>query len=350
MLKGYRINIHCRRLQEDIKDIQREVQVLRLVGKHENVAELIDVFEDASYVHLILELCKGGELFDRVVSKGTFTEKMAAGRYWIAAIKKLLKASVLYSASQAKDVKHWVQACTLLLAWCIFQFVHCCLLYAYLIWIFCLAYDSGPHKLASILQADLPIGGSNPSPCDKFKWSWRANDSKVADSSGRCQQVSPYTRILQSRKQSAAMGVLRAQARKDLTIRQSESLKAQHDIDDAWCRLFQDHGGGGESFASARCDASRYKARELPAQQRHWQCNPEAGRFWPEHLFQAWTKIHTHCRICLLCRSGGKTLVFTPKYPKLYTVHPTAGAFSTGIWNLQRACKRQDVFTSCLQC
>lgn len=65
--------------QEDIRDIQREVEVLRLVGKHDNVAELISVFEDASYVHLILELCKGGELFDRVVAKGTFSEKMAAG-------------------------------------------------------------------------------------------------------------------------------------------------------------------------------------------------------------------------------------------------------------------------------
>ena len=53
--------------------------MLRLVGKHDNVAELISVFEDASYVHLILELCKGGELFDRVVAKGTFSEKMAAG-------------------------------------------------------------------------------------------------------------------------------------------------------------------------------------------------------------------------------------------------------------------------------
>jgi calcium-dependent protein kinase len=66
-------------LQEDVKDVQREVQVLRLIGKHENVAELINVFEDSTYVHLVLELCKGGELFDRVVAKGTFTEKMAAG-------------------------------------------------------------------------------------------------------------------------------------------------------------------------------------------------------------------------------------------------------------------------------
>lgn len=63
-----------------MKDTQREVQVLKLVGKHRHVAELIRTYEDAAYVHLVLELCKGGELFDRVVAKGTFTEKMAAGK------------------------------------------------------------------------------------------------------------------------------------------------------------------------------------------------------------------------------------------------------------------------------
>ena len=67
-------------MQEDRQDIQREVDVLNLVGQHPNVAELLDVFEDAKHVHLVLELCKGGELFDRVVTKGTFTEKMAAGK------------------------------------------------------------------------------------------------------------------------------------------------------------------------------------------------------------------------------------------------------------------------------
>ena len=40
-------------MQEDVKDVQREVQVLKLVGKHNNVAELIDTFEDSAYVHLI---------------------------------------------------------------------------------------------------------------------------------------------------------------------------------------------------------------------------------------------------------------------------------------------------------
>lgn len=62
--------------EEDLEDVRREVQVLQMVGKHENVAELLGVYEDQRNVYLVLELCKGGELFDRIVSKGTFSERM----------------------------------------------------------------------------------------------------------------------------------------------------------------------------------------------------------------------------------------------------------------------------------
>jgi calcium-dependent protein kinase len=52
---------------------------LNLVSDHEHVAELYDAYEDEKAVHMVLELCKGGELFDRIISKGTFSERMAAG-------------------------------------------------------------------------------------------------------------------------------------------------------------------------------------------------------------------------------------------------------------------------------
>lgn len=66
-------------MQEDFDDVQREVEILQLVSDNEHVAELYDTFEDDKAVHMVLELCKGGELFDRIISKGTFTERMAAG-------------------------------------------------------------------------------------------------------------------------------------------------------------------------------------------------------------------------------------------------------------------------------
>ena len=60
--------------------MRREVEVLNLVSDHANVAALQATYEDTQHVHMVLELCRGGELFDRIISKGTFTEKTAAGR------------------------------------------------------------------------------------------------------------------------------------------------------------------------------------------------------------------------------------------------------------------------------
>ena len=39
---------------------------------------LIDVFEDKRNVHIVMELCTGGELFDRIVARGHYSEKSAA--------------------------------------------------------------------------------------------------------------------------------------------------------------------------------------------------------------------------------------------------------------------------------
>ena len=54
------------------------MEVLHLVSDHANIAQLVGAFEDKSHVHLVLEICNGGELFDRIVSKGNLSERMAA--------------------------------------------------------------------------------------------------------------------------------------------------------------------------------------------------------------------------------------------------------------------------------
>lgn len=45
---------------------------------HPNIVKLKDVHEDANAVHLVMELCEGGELFDRIVKRGRYTERAAA--------------------------------------------------------------------------------------------------------------------------------------------------------------------------------------------------------------------------------------------------------------------------------
>ncbi|XP_066997429.1 calcium/calmodulin-dependent protein kinase type 1 isoform X1 [Anabrus simplex] len=46
--------------------------------KHPNIVQLLETFEDKHKVYLIMELVTGGELFDRIVEKGSYTEKDAS--------------------------------------------------------------------------------------------------------------------------------------------------------------------------------------------------------------------------------------------------------------------------------
>ncbi|CAO2831717.1 unnamed protein product [Amaranthus hypochondriacus] len=62
----------------DIEDVRREVAIMRHMPKHPNIVTLKDTFEDDHAVHLVMELCEGGELFDRIVSRGHYTERAAA--------------------------------------------------------------------------------------------------------------------------------------------------------------------------------------------------------------------------------------------------------------------------------
>lgn len=45
--------------------------------KHEHIIRLYGVYEEPSYYYLITEQMKGGELFDRIVSKSFYNEKEA---------------------------------------------------------------------------------------------------------------------------------------------------------------------------------------------------------------------------------------------------------------------------------
>jgi calcium-dependent protein kinase len=43
-----------------------------------NITPLVPCAQDKNFIHFVLELCEGGELFDRIAERGKMTEKDAA--------------------------------------------------------------------------------------------------------------------------------------------------------------------------------------------------------------------------------------------------------------------------------
>lgn len=63
-----------------VEDVKREVKILEALTGHENVVQFHNAFEDDSYVYIVMELCEGGELLDRILAKkdSRYSEKDAA--------------------------------------------------------------------------------------------------------------------------------------------------------------------------------------------------------------------------------------------------------------------------------
>ncbi|XP_057994235.1 calcium-dependent protein kinase 1 isoform X1 [Hevea brasiliensis] len=64
--------------RDDIEDVRREVQIMYHLTGHRNIVELKGAYEDRHSVNLVMELCAGGELFDRIIAKGHYSERAAA--------------------------------------------------------------------------------------------------------------------------------------------------------------------------------------------------------------------------------------------------------------------------------
>eukprot|EP00850_Spirogloea_muscicola_P004316 SM000018S03681 [mRNA] locus=s18:768646:772669:- [translate_table: standard] len=60
------------------EDVRREVQIMVQLPPHPNIVGLKGVYEDKQAVHLVMELCEGGELFDRIIARGHYSERQAA--------------------------------------------------------------------------------------------------------------------------------------------------------------------------------------------------------------------------------------------------------------------------------
>ncbi|GAB2221130.1 hypothetical protein Droror1_Dr00012299 [Drosera rotundifolia] len=61
----------------DVDDVRREVAIMSTLPDHQNIVKLRETFEDDEKVYIVMELCEGGELFERIVKKGCYGEREA---------------------------------------------------------------------------------------------------------------------------------------------------------------------------------------------------------------------------------------------------------------------------------
>ncbi|XP_022842422.1 calcium-dependent protein kinase 26-like [Olea europaea var. sylvestris] len=63
---------------DDVEDVRREIEIMYHLSGHPNIISIKGAYEDSVAVHVVMELCTGGELFDRIVKQGHYSEKKAA--------------------------------------------------------------------------------------------------------------------------------------------------------------------------------------------------------------------------------------------------------------------------------
>lgn len=80
------IKIISKNMIKFLPKFRQEIAIMKSL-EHPNIVRLYETYEDAAFIYLVMELCEGGELFDRIIAQGFFTERAAA-----LAVKQMLSA------------------------------------------------------------------------------------------------------------------------------------------------------------------------------------------------------------------------------------------------------------------
>ncbi|XWS65849.1 hypothetical protein CRYUN_Cryun05aG0149200 [Craigia yunnanensis] len=65
--------------KQAVEDARREVQIMQHLAGQKNIVKIKGAYEDPLYVHIVMELCSGGDLFDRIKKRRhCYSEREAA--------------------------------------------------------------------------------------------------------------------------------------------------------------------------------------------------------------------------------------------------------------------------------
>ncbi len=74
---------------------------------HPNIVKLYEVYDEKTKLYMVLEMMTGGELFDRIVEKETYSEKEAAD-----VIKPIVDAIRCKMINQKLIRLSWIGSCS----------------------------------------------------------------------------------------------------------------------------------------------------------------------------------------------------------------------------------------------
>uniref|UniRef100_T1KGC2 non-specific serine/threonine protein kinase n=1 Tax=Tetranychus urticae TaxID=32264 RepID=T1KGC2_TETUR len=90
----------------NLKKIWREIEIMKRIGKHDNILRLYQVMQTDKYLMLVTEWCPGGEIFDHLVANGRMSEPQARGYFLqiIGAIEYLHNNGVVHRDLKAENL------------------------------------------------------------------------------------------------------------------------------------------------------------------------------------------------------------------------------------------------------
>ncbi|KAJ8412102.1 hypothetical protein AAFF_G00143690 [Aldrovandia affinis] len=91
-------------------NLENEITVLRRI-KHDNVVGLEDFYESQTHYYLVMQLVSGGELFDRILDRGVYTEKDASDviRQVLQAVSYLHQNSIVHRDLKPENLLYYSQ-------------------------------------------------------------------------------------------------------------------------------------------------------------------------------------------------------------------------------------------------